>query len=96
MDTRALVSRYEHLIRLCRFNIGACTQVNHPVRGHESWQPISSYPSEEYRRWSKGMVLVEVTVIHGVPGIVEMTTHSAEFVPWAFPLRRCGRCVIAA
>ncbi|WP_215514293.1 DUF7002 family protein [Phycicoccus mangrovi] len=81
LDTRTLVSRYEHVIRLCRFNSGACTQVNHPSRGHESWQPISSYPYEEYRRRYKGVALVEVTVLQGVPDILEMTTHIEELVP---------------
>ncbi len=62
VDTRALVERYEYEIRLCRFNSGACTQLNHPVRGHESWVPISRYPYDEYRRKYKGVALVEVTV----------------------------------
>jgi len=74
VDTRALVTKYEHEIRLCRFNSGACTQVNHPVRGHESWQSISSYPYDEYRRRYKGQALVEVTVPKGVPDVLEMTT----------------------
>ncbi len=81
VDTRTLVSRYEQMIRLCRFNSGACTQVNHPPRGHESWQPISSYPYEEYRRRYKGVALVEVTVLQGVPDILEMTTDVEELVP---------------
>jgi len=74
VNTRALVMRYEHVIRLCRFNSGACTQVNHPVRGHESWQSISAYPYDEYRRRYKGQALVEVTVPKGVPDVLDMTT----------------------
>jgi hypothetical protein len=74
VDTRALVARYEHVIGLCRFNSGACTQINHPVRGHESWQSISSYPYDEYRRRYKGQALVEVTVPGSVPDILEMAT----------------------
>lgn len=81
VDTRALVSRYEQVIRLCRFNSGACTQVNHPVRGHESWQSISSYPYDEYRRRYNGVALVEVTVTRSVPDVLEMTTNVEEFVP---------------
>lgn len=75
VDTRALVTAYEHVIRLCRFNSGACTQLNHPLRGHESWQSISSYPYEEYRRRYKGEALVEVTVLQAVPDVLEMTTR---------------------
>jgi hypothetical protein len=75
LDTRALVATYEHAIGLCRFNSGACTQVNHPLRGHESWQSISSYPYDEYRRRYKGEALVEVTVSKAVPDALEMATR---------------------
>jgi len=36
IDTASLVERYGDVIELCRFNAGACTQVNHPERGHDS------------------------------------------------------------
>jgi len=75
VDTRSLVTTYERMIRLCRFNSGACTQVNHPVRGHESWQSISRYPYDEYRRRYKGEALVEVTVLRAVPDVLKMTTR---------------------
>lgn len=81
LDTRALVTRYEQVIRLCRFNSGACTQVNHAVRGHESWQPISSYPYDEYRRRYRGEGLVEVTVPGAVPDVLEMTTRVEHIDP---------------
>ncbi len=75
VDTRALVERYEHMIRLCRFNSGACTQLNHPVRGHDSWMPLQRYPYDEYRRKYKGVALAEVTVPGGVPDVLEITTR---------------------
>lgn len=75
VDTRALVTAHEHTIRLCRCNSGACTQVNHPIRGHESWQSISTYPYDDYRRRYKGQALVEVTVLQAVPDILKMTTR---------------------
>jgi Family of unknown function (DUF7002) len=77
VDTRALVTRYERVVGLCRFNSGACRQVNHPVRGHESWESIWSYPYDEYRRRYKGEALVEVTVPGGVPDVLTMTTSVA-------------------
>ena len=81
LDTRALVARYEKVIRLCRFNSGACTQMNHPARGHQSWQSISSYPYDEYRHRYKGEALVEVTVPKAVPDALEMTTRIEHIVP---------------
>ncbi|KQU64123.1 hypothetical protein ASC58_19615 [Phycicoccus sp. Root101] len=75
LDTRALVAVYEPVIGLCRFNSGACTQINHPIRGHESWQSISSYPYDEYRSRYKGEALVELTVPEAVPDALEMTTR---------------------
>lgn len=75
LDTRALVATYEPVIGLCRFNSGACTQVNHPIRGHQSWQPIQTYPYDEYRRRYKGEALVEVTVPMAVPDALEMVTR---------------------
>lgn len=81
VDTRALMEGYEHEIRLCRFNSGACTQLNHPVRGHESWTSISRYPYDDYRRKYKGEALVEVTVSQAVPDVLEMATHIEHFVP---------------
>ncbi len=81
LDTRALVTAYEQAVRLCRFNSGACTQVNHPIRGHKSWQPISSYPYDEYLRRYKGQALVEVTVPNAVPHVLEITTRVEHIVP---------------
>ena len=75
VDTRALVERYEDEIQLCRFNSGACTQLNHPVRGHESWIPIARYPYDEYRRNYRGEALVEVTVPWAVPDVLQFTTR---------------------
>lgn len=75
VDTGALIDRYENRIELCRFNSGACTQLNHPVRGHESWLPIPRYPYEEYRRRYKGTALVEVTVPRAVPDLLEIATR---------------------
>lgn len=75
VDTCALVARYEYEIRLCRFNSGACTQLNHPVRGHESWVPISRYPYDEYSRKHKKVALVEVTVPTAVPDVLEIATR---------------------
>jgi hypothetical protein len=74
IDTRGLVDRYEQQIGLCRFNSGAITQRNHPVRSHVSWVPISRYPYEEYRRRYGGQrALAEVTVLESVPDVLELT-----------------------
>ena len=81
VSSRELVARYERDIRLCRFNSGACTQLNHPARGHESWTPISLYPYDEYRRRYKGQALVEVTVPNAVPDVLEFTTRIDHVVP---------------
>ena len=74
VDTRALVERHGPRIELCRLNSGAVTQKNHPVRGHRSWQPISDYPYDEYRRrHGRDGALVEVTVLDAVPDILDLT-----------------------
>ncbi|MBB5110531.1 hypothetical protein FHU28_000370 [Micromonospora echinospora] len=74
VDTRALVERHGPRIELCRFNSGAVTQKNHPVRGHRSWLPIADYPYAEYRRrYGRDGALVEVTVLDGVPDILDLT-----------------------
>lgn len=74
VDTRALVERHGPRIELCRFNSGAVTQKNHPLRGHRSWLPIAGYPYEEYRRrYGRGGALVEVTVLDAVPDILDLT-----------------------
>jgi hypothetical protein len=71
LDTWALVDRYETEIELCRFNSGACTQLNHPVRGHRSWVSISRYPYDEYRQRYGGEALAEVTVRYAVPDVLD-------------------------
>lgn len=73
VSTRMLVDRYESQIELCRFNSGAVMQMNHPVRGRESWMPIARYPHDEYRR-RHGRVgaLAEVTVLDAVPNVLEL------------------------
>ena len=74
VDTRRLVERYEHQIQLCRFNSGAVTQRNHPLRGRDSWVPIGRFPYEEDRRkHGRGNALAEVTVLDAVPDIVDLT-----------------------
>ncbi len=81
VDTKMLVERYESQIELCRFNSGAITQRNHPVRGRESWVAIGRYPHSEYRR-RHGRVgaLAEVTVLDAVPDVLEMVVE-IEHVP---------------
>jgi hypothetical protein len=74
IDTRALLSRYEHDIRLCRFNSGAVTQKNHPVRGHDSWVSIGRYPYDDYRKkYGTDGALAEVTVLDAVPDVLDFT-----------------------
>jgi len=76
VDTRKLVARYEHQIQLCRFNSGAVTQRNHPIRSRDSWLPISRYPYEQYRRkHGRGNALAEVTVLDSVLDIVDLTVE---------------------
>ncbi|MEV6374769.1 DUF7002 family protein [Micromonospora musae] len=74
VDTRSLVERHGPRIELCRFNSGAVTQKNHPMRGHRSWLPIADYPYAEYRRrYGRDGALVEVTVLDAVPDILDLT-----------------------
>ena len=74
VDTRALVERHGPRIELCRFNSGAVTQKNHPMRGHKSWLPIADYPYDEYRRrHGCDGALAEVTVLDAVPDILDLT-----------------------
>jgi hypothetical protein len=73
ISTRLLVERYEGQIELCRFNSGAVTQRNHPLRGRESWLPIALYPHDEYRRrHGRAGALAEVTVLDAVPDVLEL------------------------
>ncbi|HQZ37206.1 MAG TPA: hypothetical protein PK020_22460 [Ilumatobacteraceae bacterium] len=73
VDTKMLVERYEDQIELCRFNSGAITQRNHPLRSRDSWVAIDHYPHSEYRR-KHGRVgaLAEVTVLDAVPDVLDM------------------------
>lgn len=74
VDTCRLVERYEDQIQLCRFNSGAITQRNHPMRSRESWMPIRLFPYEEYRsRYGGSGALAEVTVLDAVPDVLELT-----------------------
>lgn len=74
IDTKVLVERHESRIELCRFNSGAITQRNHPVRSRASWVPISRYPHAEYRRrHGRAGALAEVTVLDAVPDALDMT-----------------------
>ncbi len=58
---------------MCRFNSGAITKKGHPARGHMPWLPLADYPHREYRRrYRVDSVLVEVTVLGGVPDVVEL------------------------
>ena len=76
VDTRKLVERYEHQIQLCRFNSGAVTQRNHPLRSRDSRVPIGGFPYEEYRRkHGRGNALAEVTVLDSVPDIIDLTVQ---------------------
>ncbi len=73
VDTRLLVERYEQQIQLCRFNSGAITQRNHPMRSRESWIPIRHFPYEEYRsRYGRSGALAEVTVLDAVPDVLDI------------------------
>jgi hypothetical protein len=79
VDTRKLVERYEHQIQLSRFNTGAVTQRNHPLRSCDSWVPIGLFPYEEYRRkHGRQNALAEVTVLDSVPDVIELTVEIEE------------------
>jgi hypothetical protein len=72
IDTRSLVDRYENQIELCRFNSGAITQPNHPLRSRQSWVPIDSYPyADNRRKCGRAGALAEVTVLGAVPVVLE-------------------------
>lgn len=82
VDTKMLVERYESQIELCRFNSGAITQHNHPLRSRESWVAIGRYPHSEYRR-RHGRVgaLAEVTVLDAVPDVLELVVDIEHVQP---------------
>jgi len=82
LDTKMLVERYECQIELCRFNSGAITQRNHPLRSRESWVAIGRYPHSEYRR-RHGRVgaLAEVTVLDAVPDVLELVVDIEHVQP---------------
>ena len=71
-----LVERYEDRIQLCRFNSGAITQRNHPLRSRKSWLSIHQYPYAEYRRrYGREGALAEVTVLDAVPDVLELAVE---------------------
>lgn len=73
INTQTLVERHANQIELCRFNSGAITQRNHPLRSRESWLPIDQYPYTEYqRRYGSQGALAEVTVLDSVPDLLEL------------------------
>ncbi|GAB3995370.1 DUF7002 family protein [Nocardioides marmoraquaticus] len=78
--TAELVRRHGPQIGLCRFNSGAVTQLNHPLRGPGSWLPIRDYPYDDFRR-RYSAALVEVTVPHAVPDVLEMAEDVAFVTP---------------
>jgi hypothetical protein len=79
IDTRRLVDRHEHQIQLCRFNSGAITQRNHPLRSHDSWVSIRRYPYDDYRRkHGRENALAEVTVLDAVPDVIDLTVDVEE------------------
>lgn len=70
VDTSRLLAAHGSHVELCRFNSGAVTQLNHPMRGHQSWIPLPDYPYNEYRRrYGAKHALTEVTVRGGVPDV---------------------------
>lgn len=82
IDTRKLVDRYEHQIQLCRFNSGAITHRNHPMRSRSSWVSIRRYPYNEYRRThGRDGALAEVTVLDAVPDILELAVNIEHLSP---------------
>jgi len=73
VDTRRLVERHGGRIQLCRFNSGAITQRNHPLRSAKSWVSIQRYPYAEYRRtYGRDGALAEVTVLDAVPDVLDL------------------------
>jgi hypothetical protein len=82
LDTRMLVERYEDRIELCRFNSGAITQRNHPLRSRESWVSIHRYPYANYRsRYGRNGALAEVTVLDAVPDVLDLTVEIEHVSP---------------
>jgi hypothetical protein len=82
IDTRLLVDRYEGRIELCRFNSGAITQRNHPLRSRQPRVPINRYPDADHRRkYGRAGALAEVTVLGAVPDVIEMTVEVEHLHP---------------
>ena len=76
IDTKLLIERYGSHIQLCRFNSGAITQKNHPLRSRSSWLPMQEYPYADYRRkHGRGGALAEVTVLDAVPDILDLAVE---------------------
>lgn len=76
VETRKLVERYEHQIQLCRFNSGAVTQRNHPLRSRDPWVSVRRFPYDEYRRkHGREGALAEVTVLNAVPDVLDLAVE---------------------
>ena len=76
VDTARLLAAHGSRVELCRFNSGAVTQANHPRRGHRSWLPVHDYPYTEYRhQYGAAHALTEVTVVGGVPDVLDLTVQ---------------------
>ena len=87
VDTKMLVERYESRIELCRFNSGAITQRNHPLRSRDSWVAIGQYSHSEYRR-RHGRIgaLAEITVLDAVPDVLDMVVDIEHVRPSHAPV----------
>lgn len=73
VDTRKLVDAYYDAIELTPMNSGCTRPWKHP-RGTNTFRSIDDYPYQERRRGrSRDDIVVELTVIGGVPDIKDFT-----------------------
>jgi hypothetical protein len=71
VDTRSLVSAYRDRVLLSGMNTGATVRRALP-RGSHTFLPIADFPYQERRKTRAPMdALVEVTIVGGVPDIVD-------------------------
>lgn len=85
VDTASLVADHRDRIELCPMNSGCTMPYPHP-RGADTFLPIDKYPYAQWRaKRSARETVVELTVIGGVPNIVD-------YVDKVF-VRRCGETI---
>ncbi|GAA5021725.1 DUF7002 family protein [Actinopolymorpha pittospori] len=73
VDTARLMERHEGRVQLAPYNTGSMHVPTAPKRGADVFVDVASYPYGEWRRrrGKAGDALVELTVPHSVPDIVD-------------------------